>query len=67
MYTETNFKSKKELKAAVASGQDIRIFAPGLGTPKVNGSESVCGPHYPRPHSWYATVTMTDGRVTSVK
>ena len=33
MYTVKNFKTKKALKEAVASGEAVRIYAPGLGTP----------------------------------
>lgn len=66
MYTEFNFKTKKELKAAVANGQEVRLYAPGLGTPKMNGVEYVEGPHYPRPHTWYARVEMKDGKVVKV-
>jgi hypothetical protein len=67
MYTETNFKTKKALKDAVASGAEVRIYAPGLGTPKDNGTEFVEGPHYPVAHTWYAQVTMVNGLVTKVK
>lgn len=67
MYTTQNFKSKKALKEAVAAGQEVRLFAPGLGTPKDNGTETVCGPHYPEPHKWYAQVEMKDGKVIKVK
>jgi hypothetical protein len=72
MYTEKDFKSKKELKNAVAkyhaSGETaVRIYAPGLGTPVENGSETLCGPHFPAPHKWYATVTMKDGIVIKVR
>lgn len=67
MYTSTNFKSKKALKEAVAAGQTVTIFAPGLGTPKENGTETVCGPHYPEPHKWYAQVEMKDGKIIKVK
>jgi len=67
MYTERNFKSKKELKDAVAKGEKITIYAPGFGTPKHDGAETVCGPHYPAPHKWYAQVTMKDGVVVKVK
>ena len=72
MYATENFKSKKALKEAVAAhkagtGEPVTIFAPGLGTPKVNGTEFLEGPHYPRPHSCYAQVTMQDGHVIAVK
>ena len=67
MYTSTNFKSKKALKEAVAAGKEVTIFAPGMGTPKTDGTEYVEGPHYPAPHSWYAQVTMAGGKVIKVK
>lgn len=67
MYAEQNFKTKKALKEAVAAGEQVRIFAPGLGTPKVNGIEFLEGPHSPAPHTWYAQVTMKDGIVVRVK
>lgn len=67
MYTVTNFKSKKALKEAVAAGKEVRIFAPGLGTPKTDGTEFLEGPHYPEPHRWYAQVEMKDGKVVKVK
>lgn len=67
MYTDVNFKTKKALKDAVAAGQKIGIYAPGLGTPKTNGTEFVEGPHYPAAHSWYAQVEMKGGIIVKVK
>jgi len=67
MYTVKNFPSKKALKEAVANGEKVRIFAPGLGTPKENGVDFVEGPHYPKPHKWYAQVTMENGIIVKVK
>lgn len=67
MYTTTNFKSKKALKEAVLAGTEVRLYAPGMGKPVDNGTESVCGPHYPSAHSWYASVIVVNGRVTKVK
>ena len=67
MYTYTNFKTKKELKEAVAMGRRVTLYAPGVGEPKVNGTEFVVGPHYPEQHRWYAEVTMLAGVVVKVK
>jgi hypothetical protein len=67
MYTSTNFKTKKAFKEAVAAGKQVTLFAPGLGNPNQNGKETVEGPHYPAPHSWYANVVVKDGIVISVK
>lgn len=66
MYTSTNFKTKKAFKEAVAKGERITLFAPGLGLPKDNGTESVKGPWYPAAHSWWATVTVSDGVITKI-
>ncbi len=67
MYTVINFKTKKELIEAVKAGKQVVIYAPGLGSPKVNGTEYLEGPHYPAPHRWYAQVEMKDGLVVKVK
>lgn len=67
MYATTNFPTKKALKAAVAAGEQVTVFAPGLGTPKTDGTEYLEGPHYPKPHTWYAQVTMVNGLVVKVK
>jgi hypothetical protein len=73
MYTDINFKTKKALKEAVRAHQNgegpaVTLFNPGpFGDPQVNGEESVEGPHYPKPHTWYARVTLEDGIVTRVR
>ncbi len=67
MYTVENFRTKKALKEAVVAGKRVRLYTPGLGQPKDNGTEFVEGPHYPEPHSWYAQVEMKDGVVIKVK
>lgn len=67
MYVSPNFKTKKALKEAVAKGDKVTVYAPGLGTPKRDGQEFVEGPHYPEPHRWYAEVTMKDGYVVKVR
>ena len=67
MYTSINFKTKKQFKEAITRGDKITLYAPGLGEPKNDGTEFAEGPHYPKPHTWYATVTMDSGFVTKVK
>ena len=68
-YTTVNFKSKKALKDAVKAGEKIGVFSPGLGGP-YNGRDNVSleGPHYPKPHTWYASAKVdADGYIVSVK
>jgi len=66
MYVDPNFSSKAALKRAVAAGETVTVFAPGLGTVPENGTAVIEGPHYPKPHTWYGKVQITDGRVTKV-
>jgi hypothetical protein len=69
MYTVKNFKTKKELKEAVARGEKIEYYQPGPfgGSEPLNGSFCVEGPHYPQPHKWYATCESKDGYIVKVK
>jgi len=70
-YCDRNFKTKKALKEAVVSGQQVTVYNPehGMGgeapTP-ANGRVCVGGPHYPEPHKWYATVDIQNGVVVKV-
>lgn len=67
MYAEINFKTKKALREAVASGQKVRVFSPGPFPAPTEGRCCVEGPHYPEPHKWYAEVNLKDGIITKVK
>jgi hypothetical protein len=69
-----NFKTKKALKLAVERYNRtlcgaVRCFQPGLG-PNLDGwNGKICleGPHYPKPHTWYAEAELKDGCVIKVK
>lgn len=68
-YVSPNFKTKKALKEAVASGKKVRVFQPGglFPDPTYPGTASVEGPNY-KPHTWYASVVMDEqGYVVKVK
>ncbi len=67
MYTDRNFKTKKAFKEAVAAGEKVRLFAPGIGRPATNGLDWVEGPHFPAAHTWYAQVDMFEGVVVKVR
>ena len=67
-YTEKNFKSKKELREAVANGAEVSCFNPGMGGPlPLTGKVYLEGPHYPQPHKWYAEAWLENGFVVKVK
>jgi hypothetical protein len=68
-YVNPNFPSKKALKDAVGKGITVEVFNPGLGgeiPPNAKGV-AIEGPHYPKPHRWYAQVDLENGRVIKVK
>jgi len=81
-YTIINFKTKKALKEAVtnykimankSSNLDhksaVRCYQPGLGPNLSNytGKVYLEGPHYPKPHTWYAEAELVNGIVMKVK
>lgn len=66
-YVAPNYKSKKALKEALAAGHHVEVFQPGLGSVPHNGEISLEGPHYPKPHTWYGTGTMADGKLVKVR
>jgi len=66
-YVSPNFPTKKALKEAVKAGQPVRVFSPGPFCAETNGTEYVEGPHYPKPHTWYAEVQVVNGIVVKVK
>jgi len=68
MYVSPDFKTKKAFKEAVKAGKSVEIFDPGpfwYDAP-ANGTVSVEGPHYPMPHTWYASVTIVDSKITRI-
>jgi hypothetical protein len=75
MYTEINYKSKKDLKAAVeasiaGTGKPVRVYQPGpFGNGIETGDLTCCieGPQYPAPHRFYATATVKGGNVVKIK
>ena len=77
MYTNQNFKSKKELYTALAAGKAVYCYQPGgiflapwekADQPKGTYNKvSLEGPHFPQPHKWYATGTCDhEGRLIDV-
>lgn len=67
-YTNVDFKTKRELKQALIGGQLIRCLdqTPFGPSPILEGSVTLSGPHYPRPHTWYATGEVHMGYLRSI-
>lgn len=66
-YVSPNFKTKKALKDALAAGQSIDVYQPGMGSVPTTGRVALEGPHYPAAHTWYAEGVMENGRLVKVK
>lgn len=67
MYVSPNFTTKKQLKEALAAGKAVDVFQAGIGTVPQNGQVALEGPHYPAPHTWYATGVMENGKLVKIK
>ena len=81
MYTDRNFKTKAELKRAVEAyntisptdgqrqGRAVTYHQPGPfgGNERQDGLITLEGPHYPKPHRWYAEAEASGGRIVKVK
>lgn len=67
-YVDPNYKSKKEFKDAVAKGVLHYPYNPGgMFEVTQNGRISIEGPHYPKPHRWYADCDVVNGVITKVR
>lgn len=70
MYTTIDFSSKKAIKEALAAGKTVTLYQPGPfgGDPnEINGTVYLEGPHYPKPHRWYASGKAVNGVLVSIK
>ncbi len=72
MYTFTNYKTKKALKDAIAAGVQEGVYQPNdmfgsrAARPDYTGNVSLEGPHFPKPHSWYASAKVVNGVIVKV-
>ena len=69
LYLYPEMKSKKAYKDALKEGRFITGSQPGpfgKGTEQ-DGTFGFEGPHYPKPHRYYGSVTIKNGQVVSVK
>lgn len=68
VYTDRNFKTKKQLIEAFALGEAIGVYQPGPFGPTVrDGQECIQGPHNPQPHTWACIAIIRDGAVYQLK
>ncbi len=67
-YLYPEMKSKAAYKRAIATGVVIIAEQPGpFGAgPIQDGRITFEGPHYPKPHTYYGSATVENGKVTKV-
>jgi hypothetical protein len=67
-YCDVNFRTKRDLQAAVSSGRQLTVYTPGGFHPcPRDGQVTVEGPHYPEPHRWYCRVTLANGVIVKAE
>jgi hypothetical protein len=68
MYATKNCRTAKELREAVAAGERIGIFQPGVGAGREprEGVVVIEGPHFPKPHTYYVRAQIKDGVIVKV-
>lgn len=70
MYVNPDYKTKKALKLAVAVGDIVTVYQPNNlfnVEPPTDEVATVEGPHSPKPHIWYAQVTIENGKIIKVE
>jgi hypothetical protein len=66
-YVDPDFKTKAEFKEAVKAGDILEPYNPsGLFPVSREGAITIEGPHYPKPHKWYARCEVRGGRIVKV-
>jgi hypothetical protein len=67
-YTTKNYKTKKAIKEAIANGEKVTCYNPGLGgdLSRYTGTVYLEGPHYPEPHRWYGKGQMVEGVLVKI-
>jgi hypothetical protein len=73
LYVYPDMKSKKHFKEQVEAQNRGEIptlryaqVGPFGGNEATDGIEYFEGPHYPKPHTWYAKVLLKDGKIVKV-
>jgi hypothetical protein len=65
-YISSNPATKKALKALVGQKVSAYTLTPFGTEYHHTGRYTISGPHYPKPHRWYAQITLEDGILRSV-
>lgn len=67
-YVDPDYPTKKAFIAGIEAGEIHRPYNPsGMFPVERDGKVTIEGPHYPKPHKWYAVATVVNGVVVSAK
>jgi hypothetical protein len=67
-YVNPNYATKKDFLISVKLGNNLMPYNPNEMFPVTqNGNIVIEGPHYPKPHRWYAACVVKDGIIVSAK
>jgi hypothetical protein len=67
VYSIFDYPSKRALRTAVEEWESVACYQPGPFGLDVPDGEHLCeGPHYPKPHRWYAWVEVQNGQIIRV-
>ena len=66
-YVDPDYTHRKRFKQAVADGVEHQTYNPIGFSTRQRGPDTIEGPHYPKPHRWYAAVIVRNGIVVKVK
>jgi len=68
-YLYPEMRSKKAYKEAIANGKIVTACenTPWGQSPCFDGTYTFEGPHYPKPHRYYGTAVVKNGKVISIK
>jgi hypothetical protein len=67
-YVHPDYSTKKAFREAIKAGIQHETYNPsGMYPTTSDGTDVIEGPHYPKPHRWYASVIVKDGIVISAK
>jgi len=67
-YVDIDYRTKKEFLTALRDGVVFYPYNPsGMFAEPQNGNIVVEGPHFPKPHRWYAQCVVRGGTIISAK
>lgn len=64
-YVKPDYRTKRELRLAVAQGKEVEVYMPGLVHVPEDGVVFLEGPAFKNP-TWHAKGTMKEGKLVKI-